>query len=104
MTWRGLPLFDLRMVTVLASLSSSNSMLAALAARLCCAKLTAFITDHSDALSRRAMLDPSRPIVENVVALNMPIKPGAHERTISHRSSGSASLKYVPLLRGRGHT
>jgi hypothetical protein len=29
------------------------------------------------------MLDPSRPIVENVVALNMPIKPGAHERTNS---------------------
>ena len=32
-----------------------------------------FITDHSDALSRRALLDTTRSIGENVVALNAPI-------------------------------
>ncbi len=31
-----------------------------------------FITDHSDALSRRALLDTTRPIGENVVALKVP--------------------------------
>jgi hypothetical protein len=31
-----------------------------------------FITDHSDALSRRALLDTARPVGENVVALKVP--------------------------------
>ena len=31
-----------------------------------------FITDHSDALSRRALLDTTRLVGENVVALKVP--------------------------------
>jgi hypothetical protein len=31
-----------------------------------------FITDHSDALSRRALLDTTRPNGNNVVALRVP--------------------------------
>jgi integrase len=51
-----------------------------------------FITDHSDALSRRALLDTTRPIGENVVVLKVPDNSDPATRAFSQSPTPDAKI------------